>query len=178
MRGKTLHFAVALMIFFSCIFLTACDPSPKQMIQSVKNTTGQFMSRDVNGKVGKTYSTTWFEFAIESVKTITEYDDYIPAEGNVLYDVLIKEKNIYEGAIPMGTFDFHLFSPALNETFLPLDPLDENMMPAEFSLEVGKTVEYHMIYEVPQDASDLSLKYIEVDDEDKKGKTFTFEISE
>ncbi|MGI6752278.1 MAG: hypothetical protein ACOX4U_06625 [Anaerovoracaceae bacterium] len=175
MKKKLLYPLIAFTLFTSFICLTACEFSPDNLIHNIKNIS-LLKSGEIDGQIGKTYKTAWFEFNIESVEKINGYDDYFPEDGHVLYDVVIEEKNISKEPITMGTFDFYMISPSFSEKYFPLDPLDENMMPFEFQLQVDKKVKYHMIYEVPDNATDLMLRYIEIDDENKEGSTFTFKI--
>lgn len=171
MIRKVLCLILTLLLSLTCF--TACNLNPKQMIQEVK---AHFLSGDVNGKIGKTYSTAWFEFTINSIEEISEYEDYTPAEDSVLYDVVINEKNICQEKIFMGTYDFYMESSALSDPIFPLDPLDENMMPTQFGLAVDEVAEYHMVYEIPANVPDLALMFVEVDENGKEGSTFTIDI--
>lgn len=175
MKKKLLYSLTVMVMLASCMCLTACEFSPDTLIQNVKNISSA-RTGDIKGQIGKTYKTAWFEFTIESIDQIISYDDYYPEEDSVLYEVVIEEKNTSKSSIAMGTFDFYIISPSLAEKFYPLDPLDEKMMPFEFDLGVNETVKYHMVYKVPKNTSDLMLKYIEIDDENNEGSTFTFEI--
>jgi hypothetical protein len=139
-----------------------------------------FIMGNVDGEIGKTYSTRWFDFKIHSVERISEYAGYTPADGHILLDVFIEESNTFGEPIPMGTFDFYLTTDNASYELYPMDPFndDPSMMPAEFSLEDGENVEYHMIFEFPDDSSGVMLKYTEIDEDDNVSATFTIEIPE
>lgn len=137
-------------------------------------------SGDVEGEVGKTYKTQWFAFCVESIEFVDEYAGYQPQEGYTLVDVVVKETNIFDESIPMGTFDFLLDSDSFVEYMTPMAPLNDTMMPEEFELAVDDTVTYHMVYEVPADLADLYIFYTEIGDdgteEGEIGDTFSIRI--
>ena len=56
-----------------------------------------------------------------------------------------------------------------------MSPLDDTMMPDDFELAKDETVEYHMLYEVP-DIDGLMLMYTEIDEAENYGVTFTIHI--
>lgn len=138
---------------------------------------GQLLSGDVTGEVGKVYRTEWFNFTIESVKPVAEYAGHKPADGYVFYDVKVVETNTFDRAIPMGTFDFFMDQEDFEDYVYPIDPLDDTMMPLEFELAKGEFAEYHMVFEIPAGTEGLILQYIEWDEEDTKGATFTIHVN-
>lgn len=125
---------------------------------AVSNLLGQ----GTDGKIGSEMKTEWFTFTVDSAEVVTDYAGYSPASGNVLVDVVVTETNTTSSAQPMGTFDFVLDDPADTEYYqLPLDPLDDTMMPTEFELAAGQTVTYHLLFEVAEDSTDLKLQFTE-----------------
>jgi hypothetical protein len=170
MRTKTL--ALIFVLVFSVICLCGCS----DVIDDVVNSAAQFLSGDVTGQIGKTYSTQWFEFTIHSINKVDSYAGYEPASGYQLYDVLITEKNIFDESIPMGTPDFYMDDPDFEEYIWGIDPLDNTMMPEEFYLEPGETAQYHIIFEIPQEVTKLALMYTEFDVNDNEGATFTIYV--
>jgi hypothetical protein len=95
-------------------------------------------------------------------------------------DIVVKETNIFDESIPMGTFDFWVDSDSFDEYLMPLAPLNDTMMPEEFELAVDDSVTYHIIYEVPVDLADLRIFYTEIADdgseEGEVGATFSIKI--
>ena len=175
MRTKTLAFIFALIFVVVC--LCGCGDIINDVIDDVVNTTSQFLSGNVTGQIGKAYSTQWFEFTIHSINKVDSYAGYEPASGYQLYDVLITEKNIFDKSIPMGTFDFYMDDPDFEEYIFSIDPLDNTMMPEEFDLKTGETVQYHMIFEIPEGVTKLALMYTEFDTDNNEGTTFTVYIN-
>ncbi|MDR3254506.1 MAG: hypothetical protein LBT31_02925 [Synergistaceae bacterium] len=139
-------------------------------------TIGNFLKGDVTGEVGKTYSTKWFNFFIKSVKKVDEYAGYEPVAGNTLVDVVISEKCTFNEATDMSTDDFYLDSAPFDEYVFPMEPIDDTMMPLEFTLAPKEQREYHMLYEIPSDTVGLKLAYTERDVEGNIGATFTINI--
>ncbi|MDR2131799.1 MAG: hypothetical protein LBP30_00445 [Clostridiales Family XIII bacterium] len=173
MRQKL--FAVLISSALLIAALSGCG-SVKDVARNAAESVVELLSGEVTGEIGQTYSTKWFEFTVQSIDEVSEYEGYSPAEGSVLYDVLITEKGTFEEPSPMGTFDFYMDAPSFPDYVYPIDPLNEDMMPLEFDLAKDQTVEYHMVYEIPADVSGLNLMYTEVDEDDNEGVTFNIPI--
>ncbi|MDR1616602.1 MAG: hypothetical protein LBR98_06275 [Syntrophomonadaceae bacterium] len=133
-------------------------------------------NENVQGIIGATYATQWFEFTVAYINLPSRYAGYTPADGKILVDVFMKEKGLFEEPVLMGTFDFYMDSSTFEEYVYPLDPIDDSMMPLEFYLAKDQTAEYHMIYEIPGDTSDLQLMYTELNAEEQEGATFTVSL--
>jgi hypothetical protein len=174
MRKKSLTGVVILMSL--AFALSGCGNSVRQAALNTAQSVVEMLSGDVVGEVGKTYATLWFMFTVHSIKEVSEYDGYTPEDGYVLYDVVITETGTFDDASPMGTFDFYMDAPSFDEYIFPLDPFGDEMMPLKFELNPDETVEYHMVYEIPADVSDLNLMYTEIDVEDNEGVTFSIPI--
>ncbi|MDR0500791.1 MAG: hypothetical protein LBG97_06050 [Coriobacteriales bacterium] len=178
LKGICRMLVAAAMCF--TLFATAGCGAQEELgnaVNSVTEAVGQLLTGDVTGEVGKDYRTQWFTFNIKSVTEVSSYAGIEPEEGNTLIDVVIYEKNIFEEAIPMGTFDFWMEAPTFDRPVYPLDPEDSTMMPLEFDLETSESVTYHMVYEVPKNTADLVLKFTEVDVDSREGATFTIKVN-
>jgi hypothetical protein len=145
--------------------------------QSARELLGQLLGGDVTGEVGKDYRTEWFSFNVKSINSVAEYAGYAPGEGNVLIDVLLTETNNFEEALPFGTSDFYMDDISFEEFIYPISPIDDTMMPEEFELGTDESAEYHMIYEIPADTTDLRLMYTEIDETGAEHATFTIPVS-
>jgi hypothetical protein len=129
---------------------------------------------NVTGELNKTYSTQWFDFTVKTIKTAYEYAGYDAGDGYKFVDVIVSETNTFDEPIPMGYWDFELAAEGLpEEDTIPLEPLDETCMPEEFTLEVGETAEYHVLFTIPDEITEISFIYEEIDEEDNVGATFT-----
>ncbi|MDR1616603.1 MAG: hypothetical protein LBR98_06280 [Syntrophomonadaceae bacterium] len=161
------------VIMFMVLAAAACSNATRNQVGNVVSSVAQLIKGDVTGELGKTYATQWFEFTVDYIAPVDEYAGYKPDDGNRLVDVFIKEKGTFDEPSPMGTFDFYLESSLFDDYIYPMDPIDDSMMPLEFMLEKGQTVEYHMIYEIPASVPDVRLMYTELDEDEKEGATFT-----
>lgn len=175
------HIASILALVLCIALLGGCSGNPldpvadsiQDMGTAVGDAVGKLLSGDVTGKVGETYRTEWFDFSISSINQVDSYAGYSPAEGFTLYDVAITEISTFDDPIPMGTFDFFIDADVFDEYIYPIEALNNSMMPETFTLTKGESAEYHMVYEVPKGTQGLKLMYIEIDEEENQGATFT-----
>lgn len=132
---------------------------------------------DVTGEVGRLYSTKWFTFTVESMKTATTYGDYTAASGNTLLIAHITLTNTSGSDQPFGTFDWVVDDSSLGDYIIPLDPFTSKMMPAEFTLYDGETASYDVVIEYPTNLARPYLLYNEVNDLGTVSATFKIAIS-
>lgn len=140
-----------------------------------------FIKGNVTGELNKTYSTQWFDFTIKTIKTAYDYNGYSANEGYKFVVVDVTEKNTFDEPIPMSVDDFEMHAVGLEEIDQwPLDPFEDEpgrMMPWEFDLAVGETVNYDVVFVIPEDIYDVEFIYIEIDEYDQIGATFTIKHS-
>ena len=166
MRKKLLVVFVVVLMLFS---FAGCS----KVIEGVR----QVLSGNVSGEIGQSYSTQWFDFTVKSVKEASSYAGYEPEPGYRFIVVDISETGAFDEPVTMGTFDFYMDADNFRYYLWPLDPFDDSMMPMEFMLAKGETVEYIMVYEIPDEAPNLKLLYTEIDIEDNEGVTFTINLN-
>lgn len=128
------------------------------------------------GEVGKEYATKWFKFTVESMTTTSSIPDYAATEGNILVVARITETNTSGSSQPFGTFDWFVDDDSLMDYIYPLDPLNDEMMPASFSLADGETATYDVVIEYPNNLANPFLMYIEADDQGETYSTFKIPI--
>ncbi|MDR0445557.1 MAG: hypothetical protein LBH17_00735 [Oscillospiraceae bacterium] len=165
---------LAIIASFALVSLTAGCGAVRDIIDNEGG--GNSVKGSIEGEVGKTYSTQWFDFKIRSIQRIAEYEGYTPGEDYTLLDVVIEETNTFGEDITMGTFDFYLTTDNASYDRYPLDPLDDSMMPIEFDLSDGERAEYHMLFEFPDDSTGVKLNYTEIDVDDNINATFSIAI--
>ena len=139
--------------------LTGCD-LVNELGSKVEEIRNDIISGDVTGEIGKTYSTQWFDFSVNAIERVDQYQDQVPAEGMQFIKAEIFEKSTYDKAIPMGTFDFFVDHDSFDEYIWPMDPWHDSMMPAEFELNKGDSVTYTLIFEVPADIETVDFYYV------------------
>lgn len=123
------------------------------------------------GRIGQKMSTYFFDFTVKSA-AIVERDDYTPAEGYALMDVVIEVKNTFGDTLPMYDSDFELWwgdryaDEDQDKLAIVLDALDDEGAPLEYDLADGETLTYHYLYEVPADVKDFEVLYLEAFESD------------
>lgn len=174
-----------LLILCAGLLLAGCSGNPIEAVgnsigeigDAVNEVVGKLLSGDVTGKVGETYRTEWFNFTVHSIDEVASYAGYTAQDGYTLYDVKISETATFENQITMGTFDFFMDADVFEDYAWPLDAWDDSMMPESFELEPGESAEYHMVFEVPEGMQGLKLMYVEIDEADNVGATFTIVVN-
>jgi hypothetical protein len=143
---------------------------------NVQDAVSQFLEGNVSGQVGKEYKTIWFNFTIKSIDKVQTYQGKTAPAGYEYIDVVVSETNTFDEPLPMGTFDWYVDAPSFREYVDPENPWHSSMMPTEFTLKIGETQQYHMIFEVPTGTSGLKLVYEEIDEKGSTHSTFTIDI--
>lgn len=159
--------AALLMSLVLLLCLTACG--------STTDTISSIIKGDVTGKIGKTYSTQWFDFSIDSITSVDSYEGEAAPDGYQFVDVVITEKNTFDEEITMGTFDFYMDADELEEYEWILESWHSSMMPEEFILSIGETVQYHAIFMLPVEITDIRFIYEEINELEELGATFTIQ---
>ena len=140
-----------------------------------------FLKGDVVGEMNKTYSTQWFDFTIKSIKSAYVYENYEVEEGYKFVLVRVSETNTFHEPIPMSCSDFYLDAVGIIEEdkypYSPFEDEDSMMMPAEFTLSLNETVEYDVVFSIPDNIMEISFIYEEIDIEENIGATFTIKHS-
>ena len=168
---------LSILIAVSMLFLfAACGNAVNQVADSVKVEAARLLQGEVTGEIGKAYATKWFEFTVHSINQVDSYAGYSPDEGYTLVDVVVSEKGTFDEPSIMGTFDFYAYSDSGDFYDWPIAPLDDTMMPEEFYLAKDETVNYHIIFEIPEGLSELKLAYEEIDENEDSYATFIIPI--
>lgn len=127
------------------------------------------------GRIGDTMKNEFFEYTVLKANYINEYAGYKPAAGNVLVDTVIRVKNVFGETIPMFNMDFQIQWGDGDEDYgFGVEALygEEGIMPDSYDLGRAETVEYHIVYEVPEGTNEYSISYLEVYDDDSTGDVF------
>jgi len=175
MRLKTLALLVLALLF---IALVGCEHSIAFVNPAEKRreSINDLLSGDVIGDIGKSYTTRWFEFTVHSIDKADAHLGYKAQEDHLLYKVQVTLKSVWDDAIPMGTFDFYMDDTDFQEYIWAIPPLDNTMMPEEFIIQPGASVQYLMVFEVPTGTTELALLYTENNENGIDGKSFVIYI--
>ena len=123
-----------------------------------------------NGTVGDWLSSMFFDFTVNSARTVEEYDGYTAAEGNKLVVCSLTLYNTFGDDLPMYDTDFQLaWGDGEDEYAWSLDPLRtswfgrpaNDQMPLQWYLRRGGEATYDLVFEVPADITDFQLVYLE-----------------
>jgi hypothetical protein len=176
MRVRFLALFLALVIIFALLSGCGVTIGFKNPVEQCKEDISKFISDDVVAKTGETYKTKWFEFTIQAIEKVSSHAGYQAEKGYRLCKIPITLKSTWNDAIPMGLFDFYIDAVDFFEYIWAIKPLDSMMMPEKFDLKPGETVEYVMVFEVPDDAVKPILCYTENDKTGKDGKTYAIAL--
>lgn len=185
---KKLALLCALMIIFLC----GCDHLPAfEVADDSSETSSESYANDsdsessapaqdsdssespayYDGRIGDTLSSVFFDFTVESVDLM---ENASVSEGTMMLDLVITIRNTFGQSLPMYYNDFQLqygegdydFCYSVLDDTLPLS------MPESYTLKRGESVTYHMYFEVPETATEFSLAYLEIYDDDSTGDVF------
>lgn len=126
--------------------------------------------RQTEGEPGDTLSCAFFDLTVNSAQAADSYDGYTPAEGNQLIVCSLTLENARGDALPVYDVNFQIQWGNGDEDYAwaldPLETCDGNLpanaqMPREWSLAPDAAATYDLLFEVPADAEDLSLVYLE-----------------
>jgi len=183
---KFLAFVLALLMFS---MLAGCGAFQKgfeeALDEAVKEEAGAMDDSEVvlpeegyaEGRIGTTFRTAFFDFCIDDVDSCESYEGYTPAEGMQLIDVTVTVKNTFGEDLPMFNSDFQIQWHDLGDKDEDFGigvilAESETVMPEEYTQKRAETVTYHIIYEVPAEAKEFSVSYLEYYEDDTTGDVF------
>ena len=127
------------------------------------------------GYLGDTMRTVFFDFSVDSAYTCAELESYTPPDGLQLLVVDITIKNTSTYSMPMFDNDFQAqWGSTGDEDFsIPITrALVDNQAPASYEIPIDGTVTYTPVFEVPADAKDFSISFLEYFTDDTEGDVF------
>lgn len=145
-----------------------------------------------DGFMGDTMRTVFFDFTVNSAYTCSEYEGYVPSEGNILLVVDVTVYNYTASSVEMYDTDFQVQwgSGEADEDFaLPVtvprsvvDDVDRypntgiepvgDMLPGVYNIGIAQSQQGLLVFEVPAGETDYSLSYQELFNDDSTGDTF------
>ncbi len=133
------------------------------------------------GNLNDTMHTYFFDFTINSAYVCSQYENYVPQEGNELLVAEMTIKNTTKSSLPMFDTDFQVqWGDTAEDAFdVPItyyaestDTIGENVLPYEYTLAINETRTGLLIFEVPEGKSDFNISYLEEFDNDTTGDLF------
>ena len=126
------------------------------------------------GRIGDRMRNVFFEYTVNSVDYPASYGDITPADGNQLVVADVTVRNVFSQTLPMSIYDFQIQwgdgdqDYGSQEAGLPGD----NLMPDQFFNEPATTETYKLVFQVPADATEFSISYLEVWEDNTQGDVF------
>lgn len=127
-----------------------------------------------SGRVGDHMRNVFFEYTVNSVEYPDSYGDITPADGNQLILADVTVRNVFSQTLPMSIYDFQIQWGDGDQDFdYQAEGLTgDNLMPDQYQLLRGASESYKLLYEVPADATEFSISYLEVWDDNTEGDVF------
>lgn len=118
--------------------------------------------KNVNGEVGDTLSNMFFDWTVNSVESLEEYEGYAASKGCQLLVCNMAVDNTFGDTLPMLNSDFQIqWGTDDSDYAWAIDPYNERMMPLEWDLEADKNATYDLVFEVPEDLNSFVIVYLE-----------------
>ena len=143
------------------------------------------------GYMGDTMRTSFLDFVIKDAYTTHEFDGFNPSEGNKYLVVTVYIENTQMSTLPMFDDDFELTWDINTtntdvETVFPVsvlvgdDPsayesyetLSDQQLPITYEIPIGESREGILLFEVPDDALDYLLGFVEYYTDGTTGSTY------
>lgn len=134
---------------------------------------------NAEGRLGDPMHTYFFDYTVNSAYLCDEYEGYTPSDG---YEILVADvtiKNTFTSTLPMYDTDFQVqWNDEADDAYgFPItldlnDVLNDQMLPGEYELAIGKSINGLLVYEVPAGNKDFSISYLEMFDDDSTGDVF------
>lgn len=161
--------ACIAMVLTMCMMFTACGTSVNNVVSAVNG--------EADGEIGTTFRTYFFDYSVDSVSYPSEYEGYTPEEGMQLLDAVITIKNTFGDDLPMFNSDFQIqwydLGNGQDDFGYGIEMDDSStVMPSSYTLANGDTCNYHVIFEVPADAKEFSISFMEFFSDNTEGDIF------
>lgn len=133
----------------------------------------------LDGYLGDTLSTYWFDFTVDDAYLCGEYEGYTPDSGYQMLVVTLSMKSTVNFSVDMFQSDFPVLwadGDSTDGTF-PISAFTDDQLPDEYTLGINRSKSGLLVYEVPEDKKDFSLAFMEVFEEEgnedgQEGETY------
>jgi len=168
--------ASILLIALAAVSLTACgNPGSSANIITADE------DGYAEGGMGDTMRTYFFDYTVHSAYLCSEYQGYVPQDGNELLVADVTVKNSHREAITMYDSDFQVqWNDDADDAWdIPItyyleegQVLGDEVLPALYDLKVGESRQGLLIFEVPEGNEDFSISYQELFDADNESDAY------
>lgn len=150
---------VMAALFFSLSLLTGCG------------------GKDVKAKSGDTVSTALFDFSITDAKTLVSYPLVQIPDGQKLISMTLTVSNTSEETYTMFAEDFQIqWGEGDTDFGTCLSAVDENMIPYSYKLAPGESHQGTMLVTVPEDCTELTVAYQEMNGSGERAAAYFVEV--
>lgn len=160
MKRMTAAFLSAVLAL--TLNLTACDSIPG------------LGDPDLEGFLNETLTTSFFSYAITDAQSYAQYGGVQPDEGCKFLVLTLELQNRQTQSLPMFDTDFQIQWGDGDEDYAwPVEEtLDPEQLPAEYTIPIAGSREGLLIYQVPADADDFALAFMEFFEDDTTGDVY------
>lgn len=155
-------FKVAVILIATLGLLVGCGGS-----KVIKPENGS-----ASGKVGDTFGAYWFDFTVDSVTVIDDYNGYVAEEGNKLIAVTITLKSTITFEVPIFSSDFIVAWSNADEDYAYALETEDTANWELGTLDAKEKETYTWHFEVPADGETYSVEFLEFFDDDTTGDWF------
>lgn len=134
---------------------------------------------NAEGRLGDTMHTYFFDYTVNSAYLCDEYEGHTPQAGNEILVADVTIKNTATSTLPMFDTDFQIqWNDDADDAYgFPItydlnDVLNDQMLPGEYELGIGKSINGLLVFEVPAGNKNFSISYLEMFDDDTTGDVF------
>lgn len=126
------------------------------------------------GRMGDRMRNVFFEYTVNSVDFPESYEGITAADGNQLLVANVTVKNVFSQNLPMSFYDFQIQWGDGDQDFgyQSEEVSGGNLMPVEYEIKRADSVTYDILYEVPADATEFSISYLEIWSDNTEGDVF------
>lgn len=159
-------FKVAIVLLAAFTLFVGCTNGGKKAIEPVDGV--------AEGNIGDTFKSYWFDFLVDEVKVVADYNGYTAQEGFQILEVKTTIKSTVSYEIPVYSNVFYLlWSDSGTET---VDVMQNEIYGEVDTLAAKATKSYVWYFEVPVDETTYAVGFEEVFDttseSDKYGDVF------
>lgn len=126
------------------------------------------------GRIGDRMRNVFFEYTVNSVDYPASYGDITPADGNQLVVADVTVRNVFSQTLPMSIYDFQIQWGDGDQDYGYQEEglTGDNLMPDQWQLMRGAAETYKLVFQVPADATEFSISYLEVWEDNTQGDVF------
>lgn len=155
-------------------------------VQKFVEADGRDYGKNFTAEIGETQKNTFFSLSVDKAVRLSSLAGYLPSEGFDYLAVSVSVKNISDKTIPMGVGDFVIrWADGDDGKDVPFTMEGEDNSygftdyPDSFELTpAGGDSKFSgwLYFEIPKDAMDVKLEYLEVYDDEFEGSTYQINL--